>query len=182
MMPRLPVREIDLLIVDAIGKNISGSGMDPNVTGRGFAGPSVPGAPPVPTVRLLFARALTPETHGNAIGIGMADFTTTRLVRAFDRPATYMNALASLSLRAAKIPIHFDTDRDVIAQALATLSLRDPRQARVVRIANTLALETLQLSPACLADGPPPGQLEIAGPPFELAFDADGNLTPLRTG
>ncbi|HVR64375.1 MAG TPA: DUF362 domain-containing protein [Polyangia bacterium] len=180
LMPRLPVREIDLLIVDAIGKNISGAGMDPNVTGRGFAGPAPPGAPPVPTVHRLFARELTTETQGNAIGIGLADFTTTRLVRAIDREATYTNALASLSLRAAKIPIHFDRDRDVITQALATLPLRDPREARVLRIANTLDIETVQLSPACFADGAPPANLEIAGPPSDLTFDGDGNLAPLR--
>lgn len=179
-MPRLPVRDIDLLIVDRIGKNISGVGMDPNVTGRGSVDEDAPGTADVPRVQRLFARDLTPETHGNAIGVGLADFTTTRLVRAMDREATYMNALTSLAFRSAKIPIYFDSDRDVIARALATLPLRDPGQARLLRIADTLALENLQLSPSCLPDGAPPPHLEIHGRPFDLVFDGDGNLLPLR--
>src|SRR6185437_8439082 len=115
LMPRLPFDGIDLLIVDRIGKNISGSGMDPNVTGRWVHGYSTSlgsDNPASPMIRRIFVRDLTPETHGNAIGIGFADLTTTRLVEAMDKPVTYINALTSLTPNGAKIPIHFVTDRE----------------------------------------------------------------------
>ena len=147
LMPRLPFDDIDLLIVDRIGKNISGAGMDPNITGRGVHGYSsmMSGAEgPTPRVRRLFVRDLTPETHGNGIGIGLADLTTSRLVRALDKDVTYINALTSLSPNSAKIPIHFETDGEAIAQALTSLGLPDARHAKVVRIADTLSLEKLE--------------------------------------
>jgi len=92
-----------------------------------------------------------------------------------------MNALTSLAFRAAKIPIYFDTDREVLTHALATLPVREPGQVRLVRIANTLSVGTMQVSPACLptVDGHPLPNLEITGEAHELAFDADANLTPL---
>ena len=95
LMPLLPFEEIDLLIVDRLGKNISGVGMDPNVIGRGVQGYSsllTRDSRPAPFIRRIFARDLTPETNGNAIGIGIADFTTTRLVRAMDHRTTSINA------------------------------------------------------------------------------------------
>ncbi|HEY2901480.1 MAG TPA: DUF362 domain-containing protein [Polyangia bacterium] len=180
-MPRLPVAEIDLLIVDAIGKNISGVGMDPNVIGRGSADSTEPDAPGVPIVHRLFVRELTAETHGNAVGIGLADFTTSRLVRAMDREATYMNALTSLAFRAPKIPMYFDTDREVLIRVLATLPATDPHQVRLVRIRDTLSIDRLQMSPACFPDdrARAASNLELSGAAHELTFDDDGNLTPL---
>jgi hypothetical protein len=178
-MPRLPFADIDLLIVDAIGKNISGSGMDPNIIGRGHieSGETSP-VPSQPVVSRLFVRELTPQTHGNAIGIGMADFTTTRLVQAIDREATYTNAITSLAFASPKIPIYFDSDREVLTRALATLPTRDPALVRLVRIRDTLSLDLLQASPACL-QGLPPGTadaLEASAPAQDLAFTAEGNL------
>src|SRR5882672_10312377 len=145
-MPRLPFEEIDLLIVDRLGKNISGAGMDPNVTGRwvnGYSSSLLREDRPTPFLRRIFVRDLTPETHGNAIGIGNADVTTTRLVRAMDHRATGINALTALTPQGAKIPIHFDTDREALDLTLASLALNDPRTARVVRIADTLSLAEL---------------------------------------
>src|SRR5437899_3334598 len=112
LMPRLPFEEIDLLIVDYLGKNISGAGMDPNVTGRwvqGYSSALARDGRPSPFIRRIFVRDLTPETHGNAIGIGLADLTTTRLVQAMDRRVTSLNALTAMTPQCAKIPIHFDT-------------------------------------------------------------------------
>src|SRR5881628_4264190 len=123
LMPRLPFDDIDLLIVDRIGKNISGSGMDPNVTGRWVHGYSTSLADDnrqSPRIRRICVRDLTPETHGNAIGIGFADITTTRLVNAMDKRVTYVNAMTSLTPHGAKIPIHFDTDCEAIGQALTS--------------------------------------------------------------
>ena len=183
-MPRLPISEIDLLIVDAIGKDISGVGMDPNVIGRGWMDSSEPDTPGVPTVHRLFVRDLTPGTHGNANGVGLADFTTTRLVQAMDRQATYMNALTALAFQAPKLPMYFDSDNEVLARALATLPRRDPGQVRLVRIRNTLSLDNLQMSIACFPGGagkasPHIAHLEILGEAHDLGFDSDGNLTPL---
>lgn len=185
LMPRLPFEDIDLLIVDRIGKNITGAGMDPNIIGRGVHGysaflgeKSLTG----PTIRRIFARDLTPETHGNGIGIGFADFTTTRLVKSMDKQVTYLNALTALTPNGAKIPIHFDTDREVLTQALASLALKDVRQAKVVRIADTLSLEHLEISDAYAELIPQNKILEALGCAEEIAFDAAGNLLPLRRG
>ena len=178
LMPRLPFDEIDLLIVDRLGKNISGTGMDPNVIGRQIHGYSLLESEQRfrPFIRRIFVRDLTPETHGNATGIGMADFTTTRLVEAIDRKATYTNALTAMSLQGSKIPIHFDTDRECIAQALASLPLADPLEARIVRIADTLSLEVMELSETYAGEVRQSPRFEILGSPAEMEFDAAGNL------
>jgi hypothetical protein len=181
LMPRLPFDEIDVLIVDRLGKNLSGAGMDPNVIGRHVHGYSLLPTEPRsgPRIRRLFVRELTPETHGNAIGLGLADFTTTRLVRAMDRKVTYLNALTALSLQGAKVPIHFDTDREVLEKALGTLAPLDPREAKVIRITDTLSLERLAASEAYLDSARRRADLEILTPPVDLEFDAAGNLPAL---
>jgi hypothetical protein len=179
LMPTLGFTDIDLLIVDEMGKNISGGGIDPNVIGRDCYGYSshfqqIP--EPKPFVRRLFVRDLTPESHGNAIGIGVADFTTTRLVNSIDYPTMAMNALTSQVVQAAKIPLHFATDRLALEHAMASLGLNDPREARVVRMVNSLSLERLQISEALLeeARGLPGFHLEPGLAPLEL--DEAGTL------
>jgi hypothetical protein len=183
LLPRLPVDDIDLLIVDRLGKNISGSGMDPNVTGRWVHGYSTSLAEDnrqSPRIRRIFVRDLTPETHGNAIGIGFADLTTTRLVNAMDKRVTYVNALTSLTPHGAKIPIHFDTDRECISHALASLAIPDTRQAKVVRIADTLSLANLELSEAYTELVRQRADLEILGSPQEMRFDEQAELFQLE--
>ena len=175
LMPRLPFDDIDLLIVDRIGKNISGSGMDPNIIGRevhGYSSLFEAQRKLKPAIRRIFVRDLTSETHGNAIGIGLADFTTSRLVQKTDLQKTYINSLTSLSPNCAKLPIHFDTDREAIAQALNTLALANIAEAKVIRIADTLSLERLQISEA-FADRV---ALEVLEGPKSMAFDAEGTL------
>lgn len=177
-MARLPFETLDFLVVDRIGKELSGTGMDPNVVGRGVNGyisalSHVPDYRPV--IRRIFVRDLSEETHGNASGIGMADFTTQRLVDAIDRHVTFTNSLTSLSLQSSKIPMHFPNDRAAIAAALSTLGV-PLEQARVARIRDTLHLEVLAASEAALADTP---GLERLGPASAWAFDAEGNLPPL---
>ncbi len=178
LMPRLPFAEIDLLIVDRMGKNISGTGMDPAVIGRMIHGYSLADDTErrAPHVWRLFVRDLTPESHGNAIGLGMADFTTARLVRAMDRDVTVTNALTALSLQGAKVPIYFDTDREAMAAALRSLGRTDTSAARVVRIADTLSVETLLASETSLAGESGNANLEIRGRPRPIEFDAAGNL------
>jgi hypothetical protein len=183
LMPKLPFDDIDLLIVDRIGKNISGSGMDPNITGRGIHGYSSSfreQAPLKPVIRRLFVRDLTPETHGNAIGVGLADFTTTRLVKAMDPQKTYINSLTSLSLNSAKIPIHFATDREAVESALASLARPDNSAAKVVRIADTLSLEKVELSEGYETALDGRSDLEVIRGSEEMKFDTQANLLPLR--
>ena len=180
-MPKLPFQDLDFLIVDRLGKNISGAGMDPNVIGRGVHGYSslLGDRSASPVIRRLLVRDLTPETHGNAIGIGMADLTTSRLVRSIDQRVTAINALTALTLQCAKIPIHFETDREAISRALDSLALGDPREARVVRIADTLSLEHLEVSEAYLGTVRARRDLVALGEPQEMSFDAQSNLMPL---
>ena len=157
--------------------------MDPNIIGRSVHGPSSGPAQEKqesPLVRRIFVRDLTPETHGNAIGIGMADLTTARLVRAMDKQATFVNALTSLTPHSAKIPIHFETDQEAVAQALALLALPDTRQAKVVRIADTLSLASLAVSEPYLDQIKTRDDLAIVGPVDEMRFDSAGNLPPLQ--
>lgn len=185
LMPRLPLDDIDLLIVDRIGKNISGAGMDPNVTGRWVHGYSTSLGPDnlaKPMIRRIFVRGLTPESHGNAIGIGFADITTTRLVQQIDKRSMFINALTSLTPNGAKIPIHFDTDREAIEQALVSLALSDNETARVVRIGDTLSLAQLEVSATCANELRKRDGIQLLETPRAMAFDAGGDLTPLRTG
>ena len=180
-MPKLPFQDLDLLIVDRIGKNISGAGMDPNVIGRGVHGYSsfLGDRSTSPVIRRLFVRDLTPETHGNAIGIGMADLTTSRLVQSIDQRVTAINALTALTVQCAKIPIHFETDREAIGRALESLALGDPREAMVVRISDTLSLEHLEVSEAYLEAVRTRRDLVASGEPREMTFDVESNLMPL---
>lgn len=179
LMPLLPFDEIDLLIVDRIGKNISGAGMDPNVTNRwvqGYASTLRREEGTAPFIRRVFVRGLTPETHGNGIGIGLADVTTTRLVRALDLRAMGINALTSLTPNTAKIPIAFDTDREALALALESAGLDDPAAARIVRIADTLSVAEMDVSEPLWQAVRGRPQLVALGEPRALAFDAAGNL------
>jgi hypothetical protein len=174
-MPRIPVRRPDLLIVDEMGKNISGSGMDTNVVGRKPHGTSTLD----PEVRRLFVRSLTPETHGNAYGIGLADFATSRLVRAIDYQTTIINCMTAAHPEAAAIPIHFETDRAAIDAALGTIGLLPPERARIVRIRNTLQLGEVQVSEACRAELLGRTDVDLIAPPRSLDFDESGNLAAM---
>jgi len=177
-LARLPFAEADLLIVDEIGKEISGSGMDTNVVGRKRALRSVPPADQ-PQMRFIFVRGLSAHTHGNATGIGLADFTTTRLVRAMNYRATVINCLTAGYPDSANLPVHFESDREVIDAALAILGTRKPEESRIMRIRNTLSLEELEVSEPCLAQPRGAVPLSTLAAARDLAFDATGNLQPI---
>jgi Lactate racemase N-terminal domain len=182
LMPRLPVDEIDLLIVDRIGKEISGTGMDTNIIGRDITGYSTGlGAENAakPRIHRIFVRELSATTKGNGIGIGLADFTTTRAVKTLDLKSMYMNALTAIGLHPAKIPIQFDTDREAIHSALATLASSSPEKLRVVRIADTLNLKRLLVSQSCISAVSHSPEIIIRGSAQDMQFDAAGNLLPL---
>ncbi len=173
-LARLPFDVLDLLIVDDLGKNISGAGMDTNVIGRPFAQKVLDR----PKIRRIFVRDLTPESEGNASGIGMADVTTRRLVEKINHQATYMNAITSGVSEGAKVPMTFDTDREAIQVALAMIGLTPPEQARVVRIRSTLHLAEMDVSESLLSEVKAHDRLSIVTQPAPLAFDTQGNLPP----
>jgi hypothetical protein len=172
-MPALPFADIDVLVVDEIGKNVSGAGMDTNVIGRGVDGR--PFGPSAARPRTIYARSLTPESHGNAIGLGLADVVSTRLVAAMDRHVTYTNALSALSPASVRIPLHFDTDAECLSAA-ARLAGVDPGRARVVRIRSTLALDRFVASEGYAAEVAARSDLTVLAPPRPWALTPAGDF------
>jgi hypothetical protein len=171
---RLPFDFIHLLIVEEIGKNISGTGMDTKVIGRIM---NIIEPPPThPRILRIYARDLHDDSYGNAMGVGLADFVSRRLVNKIDPTATYINGLTGLSPESARIPITFDTDREAVEAALGTIGLVNPEEARIVRIQNTLLLEELDVSEALLPEVQQRDMLEILWGPKTLMFDRNGRL------
>jgi len=143
-MPRLPC-DLDVLIVDEMGKNISGTGMDAKVVNRGPACEYNPW-PSLPSIRRIFVRNLDPQTHGNALGIGIADVTTDRLVRGIDWEPTRVNALSSGIPSRIRVPAHFPTDRECLAWVAATAGKTDIDDVTYGWIRNTLEIDRLAVS------------------------------------
>lgn len=170
---RLPFGELDVLVVDEIGKNISGDGADPNVTGR-FATPY--GGGDVPHVERMVFLGLTHQTGGNATGLGAADVVTERLAGNVDRSSTYMNALTSTTPAAAKTPMVMPDDRMAIAAAITMCAGIDPKRVRLARVKNTLDLRRLWVSEALLDEVEKDEDLRVVEGPRELRFDEDGTL------
>jgi hypothetical protein len=178
--PRLPVSQLDLLVVDRIGKELSGTGMDPNVIGRCRLVDFV--AFPEPVIKVISVHGLTEETHGNAIGIGMADLTTRRAADCIDPQSTYANVLTGFSPAMGAIPVVAETDREAIRLALDYLvGPVEPERARVIRIRDTLHLEQMEVSQPVLEDLGGQPSIQSCGPLRPMAFDAHGALAPLGT-
>ncbi|HEV2276067.1 MAG TPA: lactate racemase domain-containing protein [Acidobacteriaceae bacterium] len=181
LMASLPFQEIDLLIIDQIGKEISGTGMDTNVIGRSILGYSVSlkrDSSMHPQIFRIFVRDLTEATKGNGIGIGLADFTTSRVVRALNLQYTYMNAITSLGILPAKIPIYYDNDREALRNAFASLVAPQPDDLRIVRIVDTLNLDRMLVSGPLAQEAHGRKDLSLGGEAAEMAFDGSGNLLP----
>jgi len=174
MLPQIPLNPIDLLIVDWMGKEISGTGMDQNVIGRTVISYHRPDKK-IDILR-IFVRDLTADSEGNATAVGNADFTTKRLVDKIDARATYMNAVTSSCPEAVRIPPHFNTDREVVDTALNTIGLVEPQNARVVHIRDTLHLDEMYVSQAMLAEVEKSKGLSIIGSAKPLKFGRDGNI------
>lgn len=174
-LPRLPFSYTDLLIIDKIGKNISGTGLDTNVVGRKYNDHTATDRDTVRCKR-IFVRGLTDETHGNATGIGLSEFTNQRTADAIDRKITAINCITGLHPTAAMIPIAYETDREAIANALHTCGLVEPEQSKVIQIKDTLHLGEVLVSEAFLSDLVGRSDLEKMSDPAEMAFDSEGNL------
>ena len=168
LMAKLPFKKGDLLIVDEMGKEFSGLGMDTYVTG-------VKENSDV-DLRRLFVRDLTDKSYGNAQGIGYADVTTRKLVDKIDAEATYVNAITGGKPANARIPLTYDVDREAIDAALATIGLTEPPDAKVMWIRNTLEMVDLFVSEAYLPEVQSRCDLEQMGEPMEMPFDEVGNL------
>jgi hypothetical protein len=178
-MPGLPLDLIDLLIVDEMGKDISGEGIDPNVVGRDVC--SYGAKRPSPKITRIFVRDLTEGTEGSALGVGQADFTIQRLVDKIDFQVTAINCLTACCPESGRIPLAYPNDRDALAAAMMTLRPSSVDDVRIVHIKNTMELRRLLVSQGCLADLEGRADIEISDECVELEFDGEGNLISLLT-
>jgi hypothetical protein len=172
LAPKLYFDSLETLIIDEIGKDISGSGFDTNVVGR-YHSPCISGGPKIHRLAIL---DITDRSHGNGNGLGMADFTTKRAANKFRPEQTYPNTLTATLTGGVKIPATLENDLQVIQACLKTCNLLDYSDARVVRIKNTLSLEEIEVSENMLAPVKENPNLEAVGLPYAWQFDRDGNL------
>jgi hypothetical protein len=175
LMPSLPFEKIDVLVIQAIGKNISGSGLDPNIAGR-FVRSNGPAYTDTPLVQHVAVLDLTPETHGNAAGIGLAELMTLRVFQKLDLPATYANCMTASHLAGAMLPAILENDRACIAAACKTATRITPETVKLVLIRNTLEVGEIWISPGLLEEARAQAHLEISPTPAPMEFDADGSL------
>lgn len=171
-MPRILVDECDVLVVDQIGKNFSGDGMDPNITGT-FCTPYATGGIQSQRVCVL---DLSPETHGNGIGLGYSSATTKRVFEKLDLASMYPNAITCTVLGGVRIPIIMESDKEAISVCVRTCNEIDKKNPRIVRIPNSLHIEHIMLSEAYYAEVRDNPNLIIESEPEYLPFDEDGNL------
>ncbi len=172
---RIPVDSLDVLIVDKIGKNFSGTGMDTKIVNRSVHGHSNC-FPNAPFIRRVFARDLDDLSYGNAVGVGMADIISDRLLDKIDWGPTYLNALTASTTEHIRTPIHFPTDRECLEKIALTVGKLDTKEVTIGWLANTMALGLLGLSENLLAEVRRDTRLEIVSPALDLPFDSQGNL------
>lgn len=176
-MPHLLLPRIDVLVIDEVGKEISGAGMDPNVTGRTERESQFAGfhklAPDIEKIVLL---DITEKAHGNATGAGVADIISYRFVNKIDFAMTYTNIITAKSFHMGAMPLYANSDKDAIEMAIAHSFLPDPSQAKVVRIKNTISLNELECSVACIPDIQKIPAMEVISDPYDWKFNEEDNL------
>ncbi len=177
LAPALPFKEADILFIDEMGKEISGTGFDTKVVGR-IGMPLVSPDPEFPKIKRIVVGNLTDDTEGNATGVGIADFITQRLLNKIDRQASDMNNITGLSPEMGKIPIALSNDREALDVAIRCLGLVSPQKLKIMRIKNTARLREIAVSEAYESafEGRP--ELKIIQPKQSWKFDTDGNLLP----
>lgn len=174
-MTKLPFPDLDVLIVGEMGKNISGTGMDTKVIGRiHVKGQKEPDSPKIGRIVVL---KLTPESHGNAIGIGLADITTEKVFKSVELRVTAFNSITSMAPEQGFLPCVVENDREAILAAINTSGAVDQKNVRLMYIKNTSSLEYMAISEALLSEVQQNKRIQILGEPEELQFDAEGNLT-----
>ena len=177
LMARLPFDRIDVLIVDEMGKNISGTGMDTNVIGRiMFIGEKEPEHPGITRIVVL---NLTGEAHGNAVGVGLADYTTQRLIDKTDKEVTAINCITAMSPEKGRLPIALKTDKEAVEAALDTIGAIEPEKARLVHIKNTLEIGELDVSEALWEETRERKNMELVKELGPLSFDSAGEIVPV---
>jgi len=174
-MPRLPFKTADLLLLDQIGKNISGAGMDTNVVGRKY-NDHVAAENEWPKIKRIIIRDLTEATHGNATGIGMSEFCRSRCVEKMNVKITRINCLTGGHPTGAMLPLDYPTDRECLDAALPTIGLTEPPQAKLLWAHNTLDVAEVECGVAYLPEARERSDLEIIRDPRPMPFDASGNL------
>lgn len=173
MLPQILFDNLDILIIDYMGKNISGTGMDPNIT-KSFSYES--GISREGRAKKIVVLDLTEQSHGAAVGLGMADITTIRMFEKMDFNTTYPNLLTTGGTDSAKIPMMFDNHKLAIQASIKTAIGSDIDNLRIVRLKDTLHLSEIQVSPALLKEAKAHPYVDIIGDEFELKFDENGNL------
>ena len=176
LLPRLPFPSCDVLVVDEIGKDISGGGMDPNVSGA-FSTPYASGGI---RAQMRCILALTEKTHGSAYGMGAADVVSKRLFEAVDFEKTYPNSITSTALSFSKLPLVMPNDRDAIALCVKSCTDIDKENPRIIRIHNTLTLDRFWISEAMVPEAIAIPGVRVVGEPAFLGFDEGGNLAGRR--
>lgn len=166
-MARLPFSQLHVLIVDRMGKDISGTGIDTNVIGR---------VKPGPDIEVIIVLDLTAASEGNATGIGLADITVQRLIDKMDAKATFLNCATAVMSGLARVPYSFPIDREAIEASFGAISVEMPQEARIVHIRDTLSLSEMEVSECMLDQVHSSPGLEVVGEAHPMAFDADGNL------
>jgi hypothetical protein len=172
LRPMLPFEEADVLVVDSIGKDLSGTGMDTHVIGRLFI--TGEKEPDVPRIRRIAVLRLSPGSKGNAYGIGLADVTTRAVAQSMDLESMHANAMASTFVERARIPLTLASDRQVIDAAVSTCNHPDLQTLRLARIRDTRHLEELHVSDSLLHSLS--RSVDVLEGPLEWSFDEEGNL------
>ena len=172
-LARIPVPSLDVLVLDRIGKDVSGLGMDSNVVGRYYSGPTGR----QPSIQRIVVRDLTDETDGNAVGIGLADVVLRTAVEKMDAAKTYMNSITAKTPEGSRVALTADTDRQALDVAIACCVQVSAATARIVRMVDTKHLEWLLASEALLAELEATGRCEVVRPAAPIGFDADGRFT-----
>lgn len=174
-MPRLPFDRADVLLMDEIGKDVSGAGLDTNVVGRKYLD-HAPREDEFPKIRYLVIRGLSRATAGNATGIGLAEFCRSQVLREMDVHATRTNCLTGSHATAAMLPLDYETDREILDVTLSLIGLTPPSDARLLWIENTLKVADVECSEAFYDEAAARSDLEILTAPRKLPLDDDGNL------
>jgi hypothetical protein len=179
-MPRLPFDSADVLLIDELGKDVSGAGLDTNVVGRKYLD-HAPRDDEYPKVKYLVVRGLTEATGGNATGIGLVEFCRSRVLREMDLHATRTNCLTGSHATAAMSPLDYETDRQILDVVLSVIGLRPPAQARLLWIQNTLKIAELECGETYWEEARQRSDLEILTQPRKLPLGEDGQLPSVAT-
>jgi hypothetical protein len=174
LMPKLPTDHLDVLIIQEMGKNFSGTGIDTNIVGRFRVHGDL--EPTTPFIRRIVLFDLSEESHGNANGVGLADIVTEKLVQKIDFDATYLNCMTSTFVQRCFIPIKFPTERKAVEMAIASLGQSNPETLRLAIIPNTLHLNTVYVSGALLPELSSRSDIEIIEEAQSLEFEDSGDL------